>query len=409
MSCRRAFDIDLVAFVDDARAAGWADFRAHYPECAECAAEVRVWTELHEGLHAGGAGASAHPAPERLVEYAERAERLPAGERLAIEAHVGACRLCTDELATLRDFDFAALAPSAVAERPAALQRGASSARGTEHARRAGPVGRLVRHPAFAYAVVLLVLVPVALRERQPSLPPAEERLAKRETVSSDARPGAALEEPEAAGAGGLRNQMLPPSDEGRLAASDSLHDLGGGENERRAAAAPPAAASRAAQASSRDETRVAAAPPPGAANAAAVKARPERRATATLMLRADRTAEVRAADVEGTLRLRVPAVTAGAVQVRIVGPGTGRELRQQFAARPADGTTPPLLDVAVPAAWLVPGAYVVEVSPVDEAAAEAKTDEPRAKEERERLHMKRAPESVASGATTSRFAFTVR
>jgi hypothetical protein len=39
-------------------------------------------------------------------------------------------------------------------------------------------------------------------------------------------------------------------------------------------------------------------------------------------MLRADRSAEVHAADVEGTLRLRVPAVAAGAVQVRIVGPG---------------------------------------------------------------------------------------
>lgn len=383
MSCRRAFDIDLVAFVDDARAAGWADFRAHYPECAECAAEVRVWTELHEGLHAGRAGASAHPAPERLVEYAERAERLPADERHAIEAHVGACRLCADELATLRNFDFAALAPSTVAGRPAALQRGASTVRGAEHAQRAGPVGRLVRHPAFAYAVVLLFLVPVALRERDLSSPPAMRRLAKEETKAmSDVAPGAVLEEPQAAGGDGLLNQMLPPSDEGRLAASDPLHDLAGGENDRRADAAPPAAAPRNAQASARDETRVAAAPPPGAANAAAAKARTERRATATLMLRADRSTEVHAADVEGTLRLRVPAVAAGAVQVRIVGPGTGRELRQQFAASSPDGTTPPLLDVGVPAAWLVPGAYVVEVSPVD---------------------------GTAPKATTSRFAFTVR
>jgi hypothetical protein len=382
MSCRRAFDIDLVAFVDDARAAGWADFRAHYPECAECAAEVRVWTELHEGLQAGGAGASAHPVPERLVEYAERAERLPAGERHAIEAHVGACRLCADELATLRDFDFAALAPSAVPGRPAALQRGASTVRGTQHARRAGPVGRLVRHPAFAYAVVLLILVPVALRDRHLSSPPAERRLAKEETkVVSDVAPGAAREEPEVAGGDGLLNQIMPPSDEGRLAASRSLHDLAGGESDRRAAAALPAAP-RNAQASARDETRVAAAPPPGAANAAAAKTRPERRSTATLMLRADRSAEVHAADVEGTLRLRVPAVAAGAVQVRIVGPGTGRELRQQFAASSPDGTTPPLLDIGVPAAWLVPGAYVVEVSPVDGTAPEA---------------------------TTSRFAFTVR
>ena len=52
MDCRRAFDVDLAAFLADARAPEWAEFRAHYPGCPACAAEVRAWTELDRLLHA---------------------------------------------------------------------------------------------------------------------------------------------------------------------------------------------------------------------------------------------------------------------------------------------------------------------------------------------------------------------
>ncbi|HEY2386801.1 MAG TPA: hypothetical protein VGK30_07545 [Candidatus Binatia bacterium] len=398
MSCHRAFDIDIVAFVGGAQATEWTDFRAHYRGCADCAAEVRAWTELHEALHAGGAAGSAHPAPERLAAYAEAAHGLAVAEREAIEAHLGGCRPCTDELTTLRRFDFAALTRAAA--RPAALQRAAGMARGGERARR-GPVARLVRHPAFAYAVVLLFLVPVALSERHLlSTPPARSltnETAKRETAKQDA-----------------------PVDVDRL--EGALHDLSPRANDAAAPAAPPAErAPGAAQAppaaarrmpSAGGEARIAAAPPPaaakaapaaGAASVAAARERDDRAGAAALALRADADVEVRAGAVVGALHLRVPVASFGPVEVRVVGPGKERELRQQFAAASADASAPPSLDVVVPAAWLVRGAYVVEVTPAADAGAAAAQEERAA--HADGMLMKHRRESAAA----SRFTFTVR
>ena len=56
MTCRRAFEADLAAVL---HGDGDAAFLAHAETCAACAAEVRVWRELDELLHAGAAA----PAP----------------------------------------------------------------------------------------------------------------------------------------------------------------------------------------------------------------------------------------------------------------------------------------------------------------------------------------------------------
>src|SRR5438034_11735632 len=137
MSCRRAFDLDLADFVASAGRPEWAEFRDHYPRCAECSAEVRAWTELHQLLDPPGA----HPAEELLLRFETERGRLPAAERRAVEEHLAHCRSCSDELAALRRFDFTALEPkAAAAPRPSFAER----------------LRRLVLHPAFAYAIVLL-------------------------------------------------------------------------------------------------------------------------------------------------------------------------------------------------------------------------------------------------------------
>ena len=46
MSCQRIQEIDLAGFLASPRDAEFASFREHYPVCAECAAELRAWTEL---------------------------------------------------------------------------------------------------------------------------------------------------------------------------------------------------------------------------------------------------------------------------------------------------------------------------------------------------------------------------
>src|SRR5439155_10105444 len=151
MSCRRAFDLDLADFVAGSARPEWAEFRAHYARCAECSAEVRAWTELHLLLQPP----AAHPAEELLLRFESEPGRLPAAERRAVEEHLARCASCNDELAALRRFDFMALEPRAAAApapRPSLAER----------------LRRLVLHPAFAYAIVLLLLYP-ALEGRLPS------------------------------------------------------------------------------------------------------------------------------------------------------------------------------------------------------------------------------------------------
>src|SRR5437867_8153523 len=176
MSCRRAFDLDLADFVASSARPEWAEFRAHYACCAECSAEVRAWTELHLLLEPP----AAHPAEELLLRFETEPRRLPTAERHAVEEHLARCPSCNDELAALRRFDFAALEPkAAVATAPAPAASFAAFLR------------RLVLHPAFAYAIVLLLLYP-ALEGRLPS--PArqaarEDRKAAIERLADESAP----------------------------------------------------------------------------------------------------------------------------------------------------------------------------------------------------------------------------
>ena len=151
MSCRRAFDLDLADFVAGSARPEWAEFRAHYARCAACSAEVRAWTELHLLLQPP----AAHPAEELLLRFETERDRLPAAERRAVQEHLAHCVSCNDELAALRCFDFTALEPRAAAV----------PAPGPSFGER---LRRLVLHPAFAYAIVLLLLYP-ALEGRLPS------------------------------------------------------------------------------------------------------------------------------------------------------------------------------------------------------------------------------------------------
>jgi len=64
MNCRESLTLDLAEFLTRASAPEFAAFRAHYPRCADCSAEVRAWTELYTAL-----SASAHPSPETLLRY----------------------------------------------------------------------------------------------------------------------------------------------------------------------------------------------------------------------------------------------------------------------------------------------------------------------------------------------------
>ena len=148
MECTRAFDIDLAGFLAEPRADEFDAFRRHYPTCARCASEVRAWTELHEQL-----GGATHPTAAQLSAY----ETLPEAERTVVDRHAARCPACREELRLLAAFDPAVFAEparsaAAVKTRPGVLEA----------------LARLLWHPAFAYGLAVIVIVPLLWRTQGP-------------------------------------------------------------------------------------------------------------------------------------------------------------------------------------------------------------------------------------------------
>jgi hypothetical protein len=339
MSCRRAFDLDLADFVAGSARPEWAEFRAHYARCAECSAEVRAWTELHLLLQPP----AAHPAEELLLRFETEPGRLPAAERRAVEEHLARCPSCNDELAALRRFDFTALEPKAAAApapRPSFAER----------------LRHLVLHPAFAYAIVLLLLYP-ALEGRLPSRgqhAAREDRQVVADRPAGKSEPAARQKAQEPAAPANLarsendvlmraRKETPAPALGGRLQAGAQTAPRLADEKARVESEAAMEKAER------RSETR-AAMPEPTGWKALALSA-------------PGASAEVAARDL-GTglvLTLSVPdAARSGAVEVRVLDAPGGREMRERFA-RAGERVA-----MRLPAAWLTPGTYTAELRRLD-------------------------------------------
>ena len=316
MECRRAFEADLADFVANAGKAEWAEFRAHYPGCPACAAEVRAWTELHLLLGAG----SPHPAEDRLLRYETERDALPPAERQAIAGHLAGCRSCADELRALHRFDFAELAPRrSVKHRPwspAFPER----------------VRRVVLHPAFAYALVLALLYP-ALVERRPSL---RQESAPRADVT------------------GARKDAAQAPPERKKEAVEHLRALGAESSPRerdvlaRAAREEPAApAPSAASRSPELEGRM------------LEKAMRDQPAWHALVLQPHAVPEIGVEEIGPGLELAIPVERgrAESLEVRVLDPAGRREVTERFALTGSEER----VEMRVPSTWLLPGTYRVE------------------------------------------------
>jgi len=340
MSCRRAFDLDLADFVASSARPGWAEFRAHYARCAECSAEVRAWTELHLLLQPP----AAHPAEELLLRFETERDRLPVAARRAVEEHLAHCVSCNDELAALRRFDFTALEPK-VAASPAPSF--------------AEWLRRLVLHPAFAYAIVLLLLYP-ALEGRLPSRgqqAAREDRQAVADRPAGKSAPAARQKAQEPAAPANLarsendafmhaRRETPAPALGGRLQAGAETAPKQERLADEKARVEPEAAAEKAERYS---ETR-AATPEPAGWKALALSA-------------PGAPADVAVRDLGAglVLTLTVPdAARSGAVEVRVLDARGGREMRERFA-RAGERVA-----MRLPAAWLTPGTYTAELRRLD-------------------------------------------
>ncbi|MFQ5697661.1 MAG: hypothetical protein ACE5IL_05170 [Myxococcota bacterium] len=314
MSCRRAFELDPVEFLADPRSREFGDFVDHYPRCPECSAEVRAWTELQVGLADAG---QAHPEPATLLQLQRHPESL--GEtRARVAAHVAHCRTCSEELEALRRFESQPRPVAVSSRRRGSLRAALSRLRG------------LVLHPAFAYALVLLLLVP-ALRDRgfvpvgEPKLAPPEAPAAQPSEVRGNA---AARRPPQRERSLAPPRAVRPPSPSGTL---------GRVEADTRAAAPRPEAEPHMAEG----------APLRGLAGAAARPAKAR-----SLAPRFD--------PASGSLEVRLPAALdpGTPLWVRVTSEDGQRELRERRTLAAQESA----LRVELPRAWQRPGSYRVEL-----------------------------------------------
>lgn len=275
MACRRIEELDLSGFLENPNGEEFQTFRAHYPGCADCASEVRVWTELHLEL---SNDASQHPSPETLLQFLDDPGALPPEDRVHIQQHLSSCAGCTEELRAAEAFDAGrkddvedAASPIAVAGAPAmsfappsldrtdveeALGRIVHADREELEAlvtskmeqpapaleadspaaqRPSSRIGRILWSPGFAYAALLAVTLPLLYVRRDVVVEPV------RQSVSAERVPTRLRALGESNDASRSRKRAPLEKPRSALAEEMSVEALG--------AAAPPAAAPLAAKA----------------------------------------------------------------------------------------------------------------------------------------------------------------
>lgn len=354
MSCHRAYQIDLPGFLEDASGPAFADFRAHYPGCDVCAAEVRAWTELDLQLRSAAAGGAAHPGPEQLAAYARDAQALAPGERGGLDAHLARCRACRDELAALRAF----LASGV----PAASGAADTAAQGTA-ARWLATLRGLLWQPAFAYALLAAVLVPALYRtlgpggaaDRDLAVVLREEAVAREDRATVRAERPQPGTPPRPSGEAARDTAQAPPPEPGAEPLADlrleQLRAHGYRVRESDAAVASDPAPEAAAKSQAPPLGRQAAGRAPTAA----------RSAVPVVTLRPDAVVEVRRPSGPEALRLRIPVgerAPGARVEVVVTNPSGARELRERHTL----GDAARALEVVVPVAWLTRGSHRVRV-----------------------------------------------
>jgi hypothetical protein len=347
MKCTRAFAADLLAVLRGE--SGDVEFLAHYPTCADCAAELRVWGELDGLLRAGAPVGGAHPEPEALLAYVDAPATLAASARDGIARHLAGCRSCSDEIGSLRRFDPArgvgaapVAKPITVAARTAASPRPATR----------GRLARVLWHPGFAYALLALLLVPVVRDQIRKIAVPArvmdarqKERVAASPALAvarpaPETQPEAAAEPPAIA----APSQAVARGKAGPAAAP---HEA---DEERQAQdGALPALADRMG----------------GAATGAAPGSSTTGAVVVDLRVGAATVIPFALAEVGPLLRIASDG-SDGPVEVRIRARAGARQLVQQ---RPRRANA---IAVPIPPGWLAPGDYTITLSfPAAAAAAD--------------------------------------
>ena len=165
MTCERLAQTDFAAYLAEPRDPAWQAFRAHYPGCRECCAELRRWSALEEALRDV---THSHPSDERLLAFRRSPASLAAAEREALAAHLAGCAPCRDALAAATSLDLGSILARA---KPAAEATRAPAPRRVLR----GLFARPALAALAAAALVALVVIPFVLggeSDRRPEAVP---------------------------------------------------------------------------------------------------------------------------------------------------------------------------------------------------------------------------------------------
>lgn len=140
----------------------------HLKACPKCQKELEEIKWLSSGVKVvGGITASPHIQSEKLLLFIEEPESLSPDEKATIEKHVESCATCYNEIQTLKRVNLELVGQEE--EKSESTKKVPFWEKMTE-----GLIW-LVRKPAFAYAVAILLAYPAArwlLLQPQPPVPP---------------------------------------------------------------------------------------------------------------------------------------------------------------------------------------------------------------------------------------------
>lgn len=144
------------------------EVEAHLAMCSKCQKELEELRWVSSGMKKiGQTSPLSHIPPEKLVVFLEEPQSLTPDEKRTIEKHLKSCGSCRDQLQTLKsaNLELEALEEE---QKPRPAMEASLWQRITQ------TLVWLVRKPAFAYAIVILLAYPAlrwVLQQPEPTLP----------------------------------------------------------------------------------------------------------------------------------------------------------------------------------------------------------------------------------------------
>jgi hypothetical protein len=110
-SCFKTMDLDLSAFLVEARDEEWREFRSHYPTCVDCSSVLARWARLEVLVREACDGSEGHPSAQDLILLQHDGDGLGYSEYVAVMRHLDSCPSCGEAMNLLARREGGGLAP----------------------------------------------------------------------------------------------------------------------------------------------------------------------------------------------------------------------------------------------------------------------------------------------------------